>query len=118
MSYTHGKILDEIGYHVRDYFVKQWDRFKDYPGGVLAHSTHLKGMGEFENGVEKPRVKVTLATGISKERCDRISVGYLDPKNLDINEYEEREDEGILVVRRAGEILYRLKSQKEDIGGK
>ena len=27
-SYTHGKLLAEIGYHVRDYFVKQWDQFK------------------------------------------------------------------------------------------
>ena len=26
ISYTHGKVIDEVGYHVRDYFVKQWDR--------------------------------------------------------------------------------------------
>jgi nickel-dependent lactate racemase len=114
VSRTHGKILDEIGYHVRDYFVKQWDRFRRYPGGVLAHSTHLKGMGTFENGVEKPRVKVTLATGIPEERCEKISVGYMDPESLDLKEYEGREDEGILVVHRAGEVLYRLKSQRED----
>jgi nickel-dependent lactate racemase len=36
ISYTHGKLLDEVGYHVRDYFLKQWDKFKHYPGGVLA----------------------------------------------------------------------------------
>jgi len=112
VSYTHGKILDQVGYHVRDYFVKQWDRFKDFPGGVLAHSTHLKGMGAFEQGVEKPRVKVTLATGIPRERCEKLSVGYLDPKQLNLAEYEGREDEGILVVPRAGETLYRLNSQK------
>jgi len=56
ISYTHGKLIDEIGYHVRDYFVKQWDRFKRYPGGVLAHSTHLRGIGTYDaaTGVEKP----------------------------------------------------------------
>ena len=45
VSYTHGKIIEEVGYHCRDYFMKQWDRFKNYPGGVLAHSTHVKGSG-------------------------------------------------------------------------
>ncbi|MCB0235589.1 MAG: hypothetical protein KDG58_15515, partial [Anaerolineae bacterium] len=47
ISYTHGAIIDEVGYHVRDYFVKQWDRFGRYPWGVLAHSTHLRGIGEY-----------------------------------------------------------------------
>ncbi len=32
VSYSHGKLIEEIGYHCRDYFVKQWDRFKNYPG--------------------------------------------------------------------------------------
>ncbi|MBE9470607.1 MAG: DUF2088 domain-containing protein, partial [Chloroflexi bacterium] len=68
ISYTHGKVIDEIGYHVRDYFVKQWKRFKGYPWGVLAHSTHLRGDGTYENGVEYPRIKVTLATGIPRGR--------------------------------------------------
>ena len=68
-SVVHGKVIREIGYHVRDYFVKQWDRFKDYPWGVLAHSTHLRGIGTFENGIEHPRIQVTLATGISAEEC-------------------------------------------------
>jgi nickel-dependent lactate racemase len=69
ISYTHGEILDQIGYHTRDYFVKQWDKFKNYPWGVVAHSTHVKGIGAFEDGVEKPRVEVVLATGISEEEC-------------------------------------------------
>nr|HID14576.1 DUF2088 domain-containing protein [Anaerolineae bacterium] len=63
VSYTHGQVIDQIGYHVRDYFVKQWERFKDYPWCVLAHSTHLRGVGTYKNGVERPRIRVTLATG-------------------------------------------------------
>ena len=109
ISYTHGKLIVEIGYHVRDYFVKQWDRFKNYPWGVLAHSTHLRGDGTFENGVEQPRIRVTLATGIPRERCERIGLGYLDPATVDPEEWADREDEGILLVRRAGEMLYRVK---------
>ena len=111
ISYTHGGIIDQIGYHVRDYFVKQWDRFKDYPWGVLAHSTHLRGMGDFdvESGVERPRIKVTLASGITRDRCERVNLGYLDPSTIDVGEWENRENEGILVAHKAGETLYRLK---------
>ena len=111
VSYTHGHLLDEVGYHVRDYFLKQWDKFKDYPGGVLAHSTHLRGMGEYnaETGVETPRVNVTLATRISETRCRRLSVGYLDPDTIKLDEWRDREEEGILLVPKAGEMLYRVK---------
>jgi len=111
ISYTHGKLIDEIGYHCRDYFMKQWDRFKGYPGGVLAHSTHVKGLGTYDaaTGVETPRITVTLATGIPKERCRRVNLGYLDPKTIDIRQWQGRETEGLLVVPRAGEMLYRVK---------
>jgi nickel-dependent lactate racemase len=112
VSYTHGKLIDEVGYHCRDYFMKQWDRFKHYPGGVLAHSTHVKGMGTYDpaTGVETPRIKVTLATGIPEERCRRINLNYLDPASINMDEWVGREDEGILVVPRAGEMLYRVKT--------
>ncbi len=108
VSYTHGRLLDEIGYHVRDYFVKQWDRFRHYPWGVLAHSTHLRGAGTYENGIERPRIQVTLATSIPRERCERLGLGYLDPATVNPEEWANREDEGVLLVRRAGEVLYRI----------
>ena len=116
VSYTHGKLIDEIGYHVRDYFVEQWDRFKDYPWGVLAHSTHLRGAGTYENGVERPRIQVTLATAIPPGRCERIGLGYADPATVDPEAWAGREEEGILLVRRAGEMLYRIKSANQQTG--
>ncbi len=111
VSYTHGRILDEIGYHCRDYFVNQWEHFKHYPWGVLAHSTHLRGLGSFdpETQIETSRVKVSLATGIPRERCERIGLGYVDPSSFNLEQWMNREDEGILVVPRAGEMLYRLR---------
>jgi len=111
VSYTHGKQIDEIGYHCRDYFVKQWDRFHHYPGGVLAHSTHLKGLGTYDlaTRIESPRIHVTLATGIPEERCRRINLNYMDPNDIDLNEWNGRESEGVAVIPRAGEMLYRLR---------
>ena len=107
VSYVHGNLLDEVGYHCRDYFLAQWDRFRDYPGGILAHSTHVKGLGTYDaaSGVETPRIRVTLATGIPRERCERINLGYLDPATIDPARW--RDKPGTLVVARAGEMLYR-----------
>jgi lactate racemase len=109
VSHVHGKYIHEIGYHTLPYFLKDWERFKHIPLGVLAHSTHLRGSGVMENGVEKPNVKVTLASRIPAEDCARLNLGYLNPARIDIDEWKDRESEGVLFVPRAGEILYRLK---------
>jgi hypothetical protein len=74
---------------------------------VLAHSTHVKGAGTYVDGVEKPRVEVELATGIPEETCRSINLGYRDPAGIRPGDFAGREDEGVLLVERAGEILYR-----------
>jgi nickel-dependent lactate racemase len=117
ISCTHGAVIEEVGYHTRDYFLKQWDRFKRYPWGVLAHCTHVKGIGAYENGMERPRVNVVLATQIPREVCGRINLGYLDPATIHPEDYADREEEGVLCVAKAGEILYRLKSAPPELGG-
>jgi len=113
VSYVHGHFLDQIGYHVRDYFVAQWEKFEHIPWGVLAHSTHLRGDGTYIDGVEEPRIRVTLATGIPRKRCEAIGLGYLDPAQVDLEEWADREDEDILLVRRAGEQLYRIQGDDQ-----
>jgi lactate racemase len=108
ISVTHGKLIGEIGYHVRDYFLAQMDRFRHIPRGVLAHSTHVRGVGKMVNGIEQPRISVTLATGISEAECRKVNLGYRDPRSINKDEWENREKEGMLYVPKAGEILYRL----------
>jgi len=108
ISYTHGKWLDKIGYHTRDYFLKRMEKFKGIPRGIIAHSTHLKGIGTYIEGVEKPRVNVVLATGIDKKRCEKVNLGYMHPDEINIGDYENKEDEGVLLVHHAGEVLHRL----------
>ncbi|MFZ0033624.1 MAG: lactate racemase domain-containing protein [Sedimentisphaerales bacterium] len=110
ISYTHGKVIDRIGYHTRDYFLKQMDKFAGIPRAVMAHSTHVKGIGTYIDGVEKPRVNVVLATGISREHCRKVNLGYMNPNQIDIANYKNKEDKSILVVHNAGETLYRLSS--------
>lgn len=112
VSHVHGKYIYEAGYHVRDYYLKQWERFKHLPLGVLAHGTHLRGSGSYEDGVEYPRINVTLASRVSEQDCRSLGLGYLDPREITVSEWLGREDEGILCVPKAGEMLYRLNAQR------
>jgi lactate racemase len=110
VSVVHGKLIRQIGYHVRDYFLARWDEFKDLSWGVLAHSTHLKGAGTYQGGVEKPRITVTLATGISEQETRALNLNYADPATIDPRSFAGREAEGVLYIPRAGEYLYRLRT--------
>jgi nickel-dependent lactate racemase len=109
ISAVHGALIERIGYHVRDYFLAQMDRFADVPRGVLAHSTHVKGVGSYVAGVERPRIEVILATGIPEATCRRVNLGYRDPASIDQEAWRGREGEGRLHVPRAGETLFRLR---------
>jgi nickel-dependent lactate racemase len=106
---SHGNHIEEIGYHCRDYFLGQWDKFKDIPWGVLAHSSHVRGIGTYTDGVEKCRAKVTLASQVPASTCQRINLGYRDPQTINPKDFANREDQGVLLVPRAGEMLYQLK---------
>ncbi len=101
VSRVHGRLIDEIGYHCRDYFLAQWDRFGHYPGAILAHSTHLRGQGTWDagRGIETLRIQVTLATGISEEHCKRLNLGYRNPQTINPDEW--------CVIPNAGETVYR-----------
>lgn len=119
VSVTHGEHIRRIGYHCRDYFLKQWDKFKDEPWGTLAHSTHVHGIGTYDEktGIETPRVRVTLATGLTEAQCREINLGYRDWRTIKPEAYANREDEGILYVPKAGERLYHLRKKPIWAGG-
>ncbi len=109
-SATHGPTIEQIGYHCRDYFLSQWEHFKNFPWGVLAHSTHVFGLGSYVNGRETGRVRVTLATGIPMGKCHGVNLGYRDPRGIRTGDYANREGEGVLLVPKAGETLHRLRN--------
>jgi hypothetical protein len=59
--------------------------------------------------VEHCRARVTLATRIPREVCERINMGYRDPETIRPAEYADRESEGVLLAPKAGEMLYQLR---------
>ncbi|MDN6301511.1 MAG: lactate racemase domain-containing protein [Brachybacterium sp.] len=109
--------IRDIGYHNIEYFTKQWDRFKDHPWGELAHSTHVTGLGTYdpETGEEKQRVNRYFATSIPKEECEVHNVLHKDPATLDIEAL--RNDPDTLVIDHAGEVLFRLASERDGAAG-
>ena len=119
VSRTHGRIIERLGYHCRDYFLKQWDKFKDEPWGILAHSAHVYGIGTYDEitGIETPRIRVTLATGLPENVCRKINLGYRDWRTINPADFANREGEGILLVPKAGERLYHLRDKPRWAGG-
>jgi lactate racemase len=119
VSITHGEHIRRIGYHCRDFILKQWDRFKDEPWGILAHSAHVYGIGTYdaETGIETPRVRVTLATGLSEAECRELNLGYRDWRTINKEDFSNREDQGILFEPKAGERLYHLRNKPLWAGG-
>jgi hypothetical protein len=67
----------------------------------------------YEDGIEHCRIQVTLATGIPEEICREINLGYRDPATINPKEYANREEEGILLVPKAGEMLYHLRKRPD-----
>ena len=118
VSFSHGDLMKQIGYHCSAYLLHHWEKFKDFPWGLLAHSGHVKGIGAVdENGNEQSRVTVTLATGIPEAMCKQINLGYVDHRTIDIEDYANRENEGVFLERKAGERLYHLKQRPDWAGG-
>jgi nickel-dependent lactate racemase len=109
LSFVHGAAIERIGYHTRDYFTQQWSQFERESKLVLAHSTNVKGIGSFQNGLEWPRISVTLATSIPRSICNRVNLGYRDIDSIDLDEW--RSDPDALVVQEAGQVLYRVRAK-------
>ena len=119
ISLVHGKMIERLGYHCVQYFLKQWDKFKTEPWGTMAHSTHVHGIGTYDEktGRETPRVRVTLATGIPEATCKKINLGYRDWRTINPADYANREAEGIFYEPKAGERLYHLRQKPKWAGG-
>jgi nickel-dependent lactate racemase len=111
ISRSWGREIEAAGYHTRDFFLAGMDKYRHVPRGVLAHLTHVCGMGTFEGGLEKPRIRVVLATAIPEAVCRKVNLGYMNPEGVRLSDYMDREDQGILFVENAGETLYRLEKE-------
>lgn len=81
---------------------------EDSSPAVLAHSSYVRGIGTFRNGVARDRIEVILASGISERECLEVNLEYQDPNGITVDDYVGLETEGVMLVPEAGEVLYWL----------
>jgi len=108
ISFMHGQGDCARRLHVRDYFVKQWDRFAHESKLILAHSTNVKGIGTFENGTEFPRITGDPGHQHPQRKLAKASTSIIAMWARSTSN-AGRMDEDTLVVEEAGQVLYRLK---------
>lgn len=109
VSASWGNFIEKVGYHSLPYIQARLPEYLDahIPLGVLAHVTHVTGVGKYENGKETLRMKIVLASKLSKERCEAINLHYMDPASFKLEQYQN--DPDTLIIPDAGEVLFRLK---------
>lgn len=72
---------------------------------VAAHLAHVAYAGRTdETGDIVLRYRITLASAVDRETCGRVNLGYLDPEDFRLSDYEG--DPDTLIVERAGRDLY------------
>jgi nickel-dependent lactate racemase len=110
LSFSHGMLIEALGYHTKDYFISHWEKFKGYPWMVLAHSTLLKPGGTYEQAKEKPRIRVRLATGIKRNICKKVNIDYANPDSIRLDDYINKEAQGFLLIHDGSEMLHQYNS--------
>lgn len=100
--------LKQIGYHCKDYVKKYLKSNPEFSKNIAAHVINVRGAGNLDvnSGKEEFDFKITLATGISKEVCESVGLGYKEPDSI------HREDfirPGKLWIENGGKYLYKTK---------
>ncbi len=100
--------LRQIGYHCKDYVKKYLKSNPKFSKNIAAHVINVRGAGSFDvnSGKEKFDFKVTLATGISKEICESVGLGYRNPDSICQENFVEP---GKLWIENGGKYLYKIK---------
>jgi len=104
--------LRKIGYHCKEYVMNYLKSNPEFSRNIAAHVINVRGSGRFYPLIEKEKFSfgVTLSTGISKEICHSVGLGYRDPESI------HREDftgNGKLWIENGGKYLYKLKRSRE-----
>lgn len=103
--------LKQIGYHCKDYVKKYLKSNPEFSKNIAAHVINVRGAGNLDvnSGKEEFDFKITLATGISKEVCESVGLGYRNPDSI---RKEDFIGSGKLWIENGGKYL--LKRKIED----
>jgi nickel-dependent lactate racemase len=105
-SVTHGKTIEKYGYAPIERVKEMVAESEDLRSNlcVAAHLAHVAYAGTSGSGGKTPLYKITIASKIDRETCQRLNLEYLDPTQFSVAEYHD--DPDCLIVERAGQDLY------------
>jgi len=100
--------LRQIGYHCKDYVKKYLKLNPEFSKNIAAHVINVRGIGNFDinSREEEFDFKVTLATGISKDICESVGLGYRNPDSISKEDFL---GPGKLWIQNGGKYLYKIK---------
>ena len=103
--------LLELGYHCRDNVCNMIENGSNVCKNAAAHVINVVGPGFFDpkTGKEKLAFKVTLATAIPPEICEKVGLGYRDPATIKKSDFT---GPGKLWIEEGGKYLYDIKREK------
>ncbi|HKE56995.1 MAG TPA: lactate racemase domain-containing protein, partial [Pyrinomonadaceae bacterium] len=109
ISETHGALIEKYGYapleSVRDMLGVSQELRENLC--IAAHLAHVSYAGRVdETGKIVPRYQITMATGLDQATCERVNLGYLDYRSVDLAGLRSQPD--TLVVEDAGRDLYKV----------
>jgi nickel-dependent lactate racemase len=112
LSEPHGALIEKYGYapleSVRDMLGVSQELRENLC--IAAHLAHVAYAGRIdEHGHVVPRYRITLATGIDEQTCERVNLGYLDYRSFDYEALiDEPDGPDTLIVPDAGRDLYKV----------
>jgi len=100
--------LRQIGYHCKDYVKKYLELNPEFSKNIAAHVINVRGTGrcDINSGKEEFAFRVTLATGISKDICESVGLGYRNPDSIHQKDFI---GPGKLWIENGGKYLYKIK---------
>ncbi len=102
--------LRQIGYHCKDYVKEYLESCPEFSKNIAAHVINVRGAGNFDinSGKEEFKFKVTLATGISKDICESVGLGYRNPDSIHRKDFNGPEK---LWIQNGGKYLLKRKAE-------
>ena len=100
--------IKQLGYHCKDYVKNYLKSNSEFSRNIAAHVINVRGAGKYntKTGKEEFDFKVTLATGIPKEVCESVGLGYRDPNLIRQSDFT---GSGKLWIQNGGKYLLKIK---------
>jgi nickel-dependent lactate racemase len=114
ISDTHGRLIEKYGYWPLEK-VKQLLSSNSDLEQNLCVAAHLAHVSFSNSGLSRepsaPRYRITLSSGLDEANCRRVNLGFLNPADFRVEDYESLPD--TLIVPQAGRDLYLFASEHD-----